>query len=80
MKKKSVSKRVPLFSLSSKHNAVRSRHIDQGHLGQFTEVDQFNDVGRSSRPLRVLSRLTFGLKSYVDISTHHAYDDVIFNN
>ena len=48
MKKKSVSPQVPLFSLSSKHNAVWSRYIDQGYLGRFTEIDQLTDVGGST--------------------------------
>ena len=43
MKKKSVSPRARVV-----WSAVRSRYIDQGHLGRFTEVDQLTDVGRST--------------------------------
>ena len=45
---KSVSPRVPLFSLSLKHNVVRSLYIDQGLLVRFMEVDQLTDVGGST--------------------------------
>ena len=50
-KKKCFPSIAFLFSLSSKHDAVRSRscwYIDQGHLGRFTEVDQLTDVGGST--------------------------------
>ena len=49
---------MPLFSLSSKHDAVRSWYIDKGHdLGRFTEndVDQLTDVGGSTDLSRLIN-------------------------
>ncbi len=58
MEKKSVSPRVPGFVFTQFEaytcNAVRSRYIDQGHLGRFTEVDQLTDVGGSTTTTPVI--------------------------